>query len=77
MIEDKKTKKDKCIKCGSRDICTTWQDKGKEYKKVNKGHYNTEVLKEERLFKHCRNCDYEWTEKTLDNQKLEELNERR
>jgi hypothetical protein len=58
-------KRDKCIKCGSNDISVTYQQKGAYETKPNT-ITNFEELKEDRLMKYCRNCQFEWVTKTLD-----------
>lgn len=68
-----------CRKCGSNDILTTHIEKGKlidssSIKQVENefiasseyDFYYRLTANKEHLSRHCRNCQYDWREKTAD-----------
>lgn len=73
---------DKCKKCGSDDILTTFIEEGKHInssalKKVENefitsseyDFYFSLKANKDHLNKHCRNCQYSWRENTVDSAK--------
>lgn len=52
-----------CPKCGQKNIYNRFRDKGERIDdSIGISEYRREFAQHDLIFRHCRNCGYEWCE---------------